>query len=68
MVGIVHFLLFHKMGSRLDTEWYQAIIYARCCCFPDLTHVNIQRGKTHTVGNYAARPVLKDVQLIGIIN
>ncbi len=30
---------------------------------PDLSHVNIQEVKTHTVGNYAARPVLKDIQL-----
>ncbi len=38
-------------------------IYVRCCCFPDLSHVNIQELKTHTVGNYVARPVLKNVQL-----
>ena len=63
VVGIVQIFIFHKMGSRLDTEWYQAIIYVRCCCFPDLSHVNIQGVKTHTVGNYAARTVLKDVQL-----
>ena len=45
VVGIVQIFIFHKMGSRLDTEWYQAIIYVRCCCFPDLSHVNIQGVK-----------------------
>ncbi len=59
VVGIVHIFTFHKMGSRLDTEWYQAIImiiYVLC-------YVNIQEVKTHTVGNYAASPVLKEVHL-----
>ncbi len=27
--------------------------HVRCCCFPDLSHVNIQGVKTHTVGNYS---------------
>ena len=45
MVGIVQIFIFHKVGSGLDTEWYQAIIYVRCCCFPDLSHVNIQGVK-----------------------
>ncbi len=63
VVGIVQIFIFYKVGSALDTEWYQAIIYVRCCCFPDLCLVNIQGVKTHTVGNYSARSVLKDVQL-----
>ena len=45
LVGIVQFFIFHKMGSRLDAEWYQAIICVRCCCFADLSHVNIQGVK-----------------------
>ncbi len=60
VVGIVQFFIIHKV-SGLDTEWYQAIIYVRCCCFPDLSHVNIQGVKTHTVGNYAARHVLREL-------
>ncbi len=30
VVGIVQMFIFHKVGSGLDTEWYQAIIYVRC--------------------------------------
>ncbi len=62
VVSIVQIFIFHKVGSGLDTERYQTI-YVRCCCFSDLSHVNIQRVKTHRLGNYSARPVLKDVQL-----
>ena len=62
VVGIVQILYFTKYGSGLDTEWYQAIIYVRCC-FPNISHVNKQGVKPHTVGNYSARPVLKDIQL-----
>ncbi len=44
VVGIVQIFIFHKMGSWLDTEWYQAIIYVRCCCFADLSHMSIYKG------------------------
>ncbi len=40
--------IFH---SRLDIERYQAIImFPAVNYFPDLSHVNIQGVKTHTVG------------------
>ncbi len=45
VVGIVQIFIFHEVGSRMDTEWSQAIMYVRCCCFPDLSHVNIQGVK-----------------------
>ena len=59
--SLYKFLYFTKWAA--DTEWYQAIMYVLFCCFPDLSHGNIQGMKTHTVGNYAARPVLKDIQM-----
>ncbi len=32
VVGIVQTFIFHKVGSGMDTEWYQTIIYVRYCC------------------------------------
>ncbi len=46
VVGIEQTCIFHKVGSGLDTEWCQTIIYVRCCSFPDLSHVNIQFSAT----------------------
>ncbi len=37
LVGIIQIFTFHTVGSRLDAEWYQDIIYFRLCCFPDLS-------------------------------
>ena len=52
------FLYFTKWAAG----WIQAIIYVRCCCFPDLSHVNIQGVKTHIVG------IIKDdTWIFGII-
>ncbi len=54
--------IFH---SRLDIERYQAVIYMFPALnyFPDLSHINIQGVKTHTVGNYAMTPALKHVHV-----
>ncbi len=38
MVGILQFFIFHKVGSGLDTERYQALIcYVSCCELFSLT-------------------------------
>ncbi len=65
VVGIAQIFIFHKVGSGLDTECCEAIIYVRCCCCSRFKprHVNMQGVKKKTyVGNYA-RPVLNYVQL-----
>ncbi len=63
MVGLMQYFIFH---SRLDIERYQAIIYMLPVVnyFPDLSHINyIQGVKTHTVGNHATAPALKQVHV-----
>ena len=69
VAGIVQTFIpvFHKVGSGLDTEWYQTIISVRFCSFPDFSHVSIQGVKHIQLVNYSSRPVLKRCS-IGIIN
>ena len=52
--------IFPKVGTRLDTEWYQAIIICSLLLFSRFKPCQYSRGKNiyYTVGNYAARPVL----------
>ncbi len=58
MVGIVQSFIFHKVGCCICS----LLLFPRFkpCQY---SIYNIQAVKTHTVGNYSARPVLKDVQL-----
>ena len=49
MVGLMEYFIFH---SRLDIERYQTTIYMFPAVnyFTDLSHINIEEVKTHTVG------------------
>ncbi len=62
MVGLTQYFIFH---SCLDIERYQTIIgiyiFPAVNYFPDLSHINMQGVKTHTVGNHAATPTLNHI-------
>ncbi len=49
--------------AAIERPGYHIYMFPAVNYFPDLSHINIQGVKTHTVGNQAMTPALKHVHV-----
>ena len=62
--GVSYAIVFisQPLGHR-KAPGYHIYIFPIVNYFPDLIHINIQRVKTHIVGNHATTPVFKQIHV-----